>query len=390
MLNPMKKLPKILYVIGSMDIGGTEMHMFNLITHLHGSQYKCHVFSLIGKGPLSKRYKEMGVPLYSGGLNKEDVRKAPWKLLHAQNKLLRVTAEISPLIIHGYLPLITFMSSLCGRIKKIPLVITSKRGLPTHQKRYPALKFFDMASDHLSHLITVNCKAVLEETVKKEKVPRRKLVLIYNGVDYGKFQDVRPKRSVVRRRLGIQDSEKVVIAIGNLIPYKGHKDLIRAANIIKKEEVEGVRFLIVGEDRGMREQLENMAEKLGVRDSIFFLGLREDIPELLAASDISVLPSYEEGFSNVILESMAAGLPVVATKVGGNPEAVVDGHTGWIAPPGDHVSLGQKLLDLIKDENKARAWGEKGREIVKSRFSMEKMVEAYLRLYHNGMIRTGP
>jgi glycosyltransferase involved in cell wall biosynthesis len=111
------------------------------------------------------------------------------------------------------------------------------------------------------------------------------------------------------------------------------------------------------------------------------MGQRNDIPRLLAASDIAVLPSHEEGFSNVILESMAAGLPVVATRVGGNPEAVIDGETGWLVAPHRPTELALKIMDLLSEPEKARSWGEYGRQVVKEKFAAEKMVEAYLELY---------
>ena len=111
------------------------------------------------------------------------------------------------------------------------------------------------------------------------------------------------------------------------------------------------------------------------------MGQRSDIPNVLAASDLSVLPSHEEGFSNVILESMAAGLPVVATRVGGNLEAVVDGVTGWLVPPQNPKVMAEKIVDLLKDPHKARSWGEKGKERVKRFFTVEQMVEKHLALY---------
>jgi glycosyltransferase involved in cell wall biosynthesis len=137
----------------------------------------------------------------------------------------------------------------------------------------------------------------------------------------------------------------------------------------------------VGEDRGIGRELKKMAIDLGIIEKARFLGLRDDIPQLLAASDISVLPSHEEGFSNVILESMAAGLPVVATKVGGNSEAVIDGVTGWLVPPKNPDAMAEKIVDLLQDPQKARSWGEQGRKRVNKKFTIERMVQENIKLY---------
>ena len=140
-------------------------------------------------------------------------------------------------------------------------------------------------------------------------------------------------------------------------------------------------FLLVGDDRGIRKNLEIRVKELSIDKNIVFLGQRNDIPDLLAASDISVLSSHEEGFSNVILESMAAGLPVVATCVGGNPEVIVHGENGWLVPPKNPQKLALKILDLLQNPEKAKKWGEAGRHHVQMHFSDKKMLEEYIKLY---------
>jgi len=138
---------------------------------------------------------------------------------------------------------------------------------------------------------------------------------------------------------------------------------------------------LVGEDRGIGKDLKKMVLELGIAGRVQFLSLRHDIPCLMAASDLSVLPSHEEGFSNVILESMAAGLPIVATNVGGNSEAVVDGVTGWLVPPGRPAVMAEKIIDLLQDPRKARSWGKQGRARVKKKFTIERMVQEHIKLY---------
>jgi glycosyltransferase involved in cell wall biosynthesis len=207
------------------------------------------------------------------------------------------------------------------------------------------------------------------------------MVLIYNGVDYSSFESALSSRNRVRKTLGLDDDDRVVITVANFIGYKGHADLLQAASQVLKQIPSAV-FLLVGEDRGIKEGLKRQAFSLGILERIRFMGQRDDISQLMAASDVSVLASHEEGFSNVILESMAAGLPVVATRVGGNGEAVLDGVTGWLVPEKDPVEMSQKLVDLLRDPKRAKSWGETGRGRVKELFTVDKMVQAHMDLYN--------
>ena len=188
------------------------------------------------------------------------------------------------------------------------------------------------------------------------------------------------ERTKAREEIGIKPGEEVVIVVANLIPYKGHSSFLEAAQIVIRHNSKAI-FLIVGEDRGIGEKIRKKANDLRINSRVKFLGRRHDIPQLLALSELSVLPSHEEGFSNTILESMAAGLPVVATNVGGNPEAVLDGKTGWLVPPENPTVMAEKIIDLLSNPERARSWGEQGRKKVKKLFTVEKMVKNHLELY---------
>jgi glycosyltransferase involved in cell wall biosynthesis len=372
--------PVALFVIGSLEIGGAEKQMQLLVGQLHGRTHCCHVYSLQSGGPLKGWFEDQGVAVFSGGLEKGDMSRAPWKVVPAEWRLLRLVRELKPSIIHCFLPLITFMGSLAGRIARVPLVVTSRRALGTHQRRYPVLRPLDHMAARLSHRITVNSQAVWDDMVRYDHVDVSKLRLIYNGVDTKPFAPALSRGKDVRRDLNLDKTTKLMIVIANLIPYKGHSDLLKAAKEVVERFPDAV-FLLVGEDRGIQKELEKDVVNLGMEQSVRFLGRQDDIPKLLTASDISILPSHEEGFSNVILESMAAGLPVVATDVGGNREAILDGITGWLIPPEDPKVLAAKIVDLLKDPNKAQEWGQRGRERVNQMFTVKKMVVAHMELY---------
>jgi glycosyltransferase involved in cell wall biosynthesis len=370
---------KILLAIGSLDVGGAEKQMVALADGLVKSDFECRVFVLNGHGKLRARLDAIGVHV-SSAWDGEDQKRRPWRTGAAQLRLIGVAMRYKPDVIHAFLPLVTFMGAVAGRLSKIPLVITSRRALGTHQERHQLLRPLDLMANAWSHRVTVNSRAVWNDVVRRDRIDSRKLVLIYNAVDPTPYDSARPSREAIRRKLGLKPEEKVVISIANLIPYKGHSDLLHAMTLALREIPE-LRLLVVGEDRGIGFHLKRQACALGVGEAVRFLGQRGDIPELLAASDLSVLASDEEGFSNVILESMAAGLAVVATDVGGNGEAVVDGQTGWLVPPGNPSALSARILDLLRDPSRARQWGENGRRRVKELFAVEKMIEEHLRLY---------
>jgi glycosyltransferase involved in cell wall biosynthesis len=228
--------------------------------------------------------------------------------------------------------------------------------------------------------VTVNSKAVLSDVIKRDRVRPDKLVLIYNGINSLPFEVASRRRDKLREEMGLTGSDKVIIVVANLIPYKGHSDFLKAARLVF-DHIPTALFWLVGDDRGIRNDLEHVASIFGIHERVRFMGQRYDIDSLLAVSNLAVLPSHEEGFSNVILESMAAGLPVVATSVGGNPEAVVDGVTGWIVPPRNPAVMAEKIVDLLGDPQRAISWGELGRRRVKELFSVERMVESHVRLY---------
>jgi len=225
-----------------------------------------------------------------------------------------------------------------------------------------------------------NSKRVVAQLQKDEKVSEDKLGLIYNGVA------IRPMSksssgSKIRNETGANLDSIVFIIVANLKPCKGHQDLLNAMSIINEELTLDWRLLIVGRDDGIRESLKTQASLLRVSRNVCFLGARSDVHELFSASDVGILCSHEEGFSNALLEGMAAGLPMVVTDVGGNSEAVIDEKTGLVVPPRDPSKLGEAILRLANDNELRKRMGEAGRKRVEEHFPLDKCVDNYVRLY---------
>jgi glycosyltransferase involved in cell wall biosynthesis len=171
------------------------------------------------------------------------------------------------------------------------------------------------------------------------------------------------------------------VAIANLIHYKGHRDLVRGLSHVEQALPSNRRILVAGRDHGIRAELEALAAARGISHRIQFLGEYPDIQGLLTAADFGLLTSHEEGFSNVILEGMAAGLAMIVTDVGGNAEAVLHAETGLVVPPRDPKAISNAIIALACDPDNRKRFGAAARRRVQKEFSIDKCVEAHADLY---------
>jgi glycosyltransferase involved in cell wall biosynthesis len=230
--------------------------------------------------------------------------------------------------------------------------------------------------------VLVNAMAVKEWLIG-EGYDASKIIVIPNGVDLGRFERAVAGQSPFPA-LGISDGAPVVLVVSRLNPLKGLEPFLEAAALVAAE-VPAARFVIVGDtnpnERPYWSTLTSLTGKLGLTDRVTFAGLRRDIPQLMSAATVSVMPSLNEALSNVLLESMAAGAPVVATRVGGTPEAIDDGRNGLLVPPGDPRAMASAIAALLADPGRARRLGAAARQSINERFSMERMVAATEQLY---------
>jgi len=197
--------------------------------------------------------------------------------------------------------------------------------------------------------------------------------VIHNGVALERFRPQEPSPAL-REQLGLADGDRVLAIVSRLTPWKGHRTLLEALPRVAAAHPT-VRLLVVGEPAfwtsDYAEELAALAEALGLADRVLFLGRREDVPELLALSEMLVLPSEDEPFGRVIVEAMAMGLPVVATATGGVPEIVVPEETGLLVPPRDPPALAEAVVTLLDDPERSRAMGQAGRERVSGLFDAD-------------------
>lgn len=372
--------PKVLFAVGSLELGGTESQVAMLIRELMHRGYRCELFVLEAKGPFRSILEQHGVPVHDGGCDSGAFKAVKvFLLLRALCRFWLLALRLKPDVLHAFLPLMNFMGSLAGRAAGIRKIITSRRALGTYQDRHPNQKLFYRIANALSDRVTVNSVAVWRDVVRRDGIAAEKLVLIRNGLDIGRFSEQEGARDAVRKNLMLGDGELGMVAVGNLIPYKGHADLIKALPKVL-QKTGNVRLFIAGEDRGIQSDLERLASSLAVSDRVHFIGRRDDVPSLLMAMDIYVMPSHEEGFSNALLEAMAAGLPIVATDVGGNREALDDGSAGMLVPPHDPEVLYRAIAKLL-DDGVLRSRIAAMAKACAQAYSIPEMVEAHIRLY---------
>jgi glycosyltransferase involved in cell wall biosynthesis len=371
---------QIVFAIGSLSTGGAESQLVTLARQLAAKGWGVSVFGLEAEGELSAVLKRAGIAIVAGGYDSKAplVRKLIL-LARAEWVLVRELLRRRPHVLHAFLPLTAFMAAVAGRLCRVPRIVIARRALGTHQDRHPWWRPVDRIAGWLAHAVTANAHAVAADIVLRDRIPAGRVAVIYNGIDTKPFVEARTKRAAMRAQLGLRDGEFAIACVANLIPYKGHADLLDAFTVFLNARPASCLFLI-GSDRGVGNALRERAARLHIGRHVTFLGSRSDVAELLGAMDMAVLASHEEGLSNALLEYLAAGLPVVATDVGGNAE-VLAGLTGChLVAAHDPAALAQAMIlasYTAGDETAARARIQS----VAQRFSLGAMVTAHLRLY---------
>ena len=377
---------RVLYVIGSMGIGGAEQHLLNISRALAQRGFACEVFALDPEGPLRSRFEQAGVPVIGVRLPAWLQRCLPHPRLRARVRLSLAAPYLvwhywhrQPHVGHFFLPAAYIIGGAAALLGPRMHRIMSRRSLNLYQAHHGLLRKLEFWLHSKMDQVCGNSQAVIRD-LQSEGIDESRLRLIYNGIELDRFKTARP-REQVRAELGIPASDLVFAMVANLIPYKGHADLIQAFASIRTELPENWTCLCIGRDDGIGQALRAQAEAAGIGEHLRFLGSRQDVPELLCAADVGVLCSHEEGFSNAVLEGMAAGLPMVVTGVGGNGEAVLDGSTGLVTPARQPESLGQALLRLALNPQERLAMGQRGAVRAQDTFSMKACVDQYVAMY---------
>lgn len=356
---------KILHVVLSLDIGGLETFVVSLIRE-GSSETQSRIVCLDFLGVIGQSIGD--IPIVALG-------KLPGMQFNCVKKIKTLVEQHDIDLIHTHNEGAHFYGALAGILSNVP-VLHTRHGVhdPDNIKRF-MLEWF---SSLFSKKVIGVSRDIAQLYIQKFKLPRAKVATILNGIDLSVFAHKASNREQTLEH-GFSSGTLLLGIVARLALVKDHKTLFAACRIVAQSH-SNFRLVVIG-DGPERENLVQLSRQLGLSDTILFTGARRDIVDVLNCLDIFVLSSVSEGISMTLLEAMACELPVVATRVGGNPEVVVEGVTGFLVPPQDPPALAERLLILMNNPGLRKSMGTAGRARVLSDFSLQKSVKAYLECY---------
>lgn len=373
----------IVYVIPRPEIGGAEKQLLRLIERLDPRAYRATVICLDGGGSLLDAYRDAAhevVVLGRHGLFD----------LATFAKLLGHIRRIRPVAVHATLYIANLYGGWAGRLAGVPTVVVSQRGLGI-DPRHSRLKRFTHALlngfiGQFADTRAVNSLAVADRMAEYGWTDCR---VIYNGtldLPYPRRQAL----ATLRRALEIPAGSSILTAVSRIDPKKDLVTLLRAFRRVVS--IRRDTYLLIAGDgfEDYRRALVQEAHRLDIADLVRFLGFRDDVADLIALGDVSVLSSITEGLPNAVLESMLLARPVVATRVGGVPELVDHGVEGYLVDPGDHGAFASRVLDLLGNPERSRAMGTFGRARALSDFGVDAVLTRTTALYGHPVRNRAP
>ena len=376
----------MLQLIDSFNQGGSERQALQLTRLLAQSgKFEVRLAALSPEGSLRSTIEDLDLgEIPSFPLNNFYDANAVRQLSRFVQWLK--TARISVLHTHDFYTNVFGMTA--GALARLPVRIASMR--ETAGMRTSTQKRVQRVAYSLAHHVVGNSNAVREVLITEGLSPE-KVSVVYNCLDLRRLVPQTSSRSEALALLGLQGEtdppRRFISIVANMRhDVKDHPMFLRAARRVV-EAVPEASFLLAGEGE-LTDSLRALARELGIQDSTHFLGRCEKVAELLSVSEICVLSSKAEGFSNSILEYMAAGRPVVATDVGGAAELIREGETGYLVPAGDDEMMAARLISLLRDPNRSQMMGAEGRRIVEEQFSCEAQLARTEDLYERLLRQT--
>ncbi len=365
---------RVLHITFSLDRGGLERLVFALLTKLTRTRFQPIVCTLQREGALEGLFEAAGIPVHvvekKEGVDPFLVIKLA-RLFQRERIDLVHTHNASPWL---YGVLATALSG-CGRV-----IHTEHSNIEVTQRLM--MRVSPYLSKRTSAIAAVSTE-VARCMIDRQRIDPKNVHVVFNGVDVEKYKANQEKAVANKHDLNIPDDCSVVGIVARLVPVKDHMTLLRAFQSVV-EQMKNVKLLIIG-DGECREEMVCLCDALKLTDHVQFLGARDDIQDLLPLFDLFVLSSLSEGLSIALLEAMATGTPVVATKVGGNCDAVADGVTGLLVESQNPKALALAMLRILQDRSFAKEMGSRGRQRVLDHFSLESMTNQYEALYQSAL-----
>jgi glycosyltransferase involved in cell wall biosynthesis len=367
---------KVLQLLVSLPVGGAEDLVAAIVRGLEPARFDVQAATIGPAGLIGEELTRAGYPVHSLGLDIK--RTSDFKVILRVRRLLR---DVQPDILHTHL----YHPNYYGRLAALGLdlkgVVASVHNVYARHKFHR--RFWNFLLSRATDRVVAVSSQVWRDVRRYDAAPRSRLCLLPNGISLRALQ-VQESREEARARLGV--AGLCLGAVGRLEEQKGHAYLLQALPLVLTAMGEAT-LLLAGDGR-LRESLERQARELGVEPQVKFLGTRRDMPLVYRALDVFVLPSLWEGLPLALLEAMGAGLPVVASRVGGAPEVVRDGVNGRLTPPGDVPALAEAIAELARRPEQRAALGEAARDTVREHYSREamlkKLADLYQELYEEG------
>lgn len=369
----------ILFVTTGLGYGGAETQLVRLAVGLGSRGWRVQVVSMLPPQAFLYELEQASIPVHS--LSMRRGVPDPRGLF----RLMGILRHERPVILTSFLYHANLLGRIAGQLMGVPVVISSIRN-----EKFGGLVADRMTrlTDRLADITTINSNLAGEAVVRRGVVPDEKLKVIPNGLDITRFSWTQEARMQVRKELEIAETHFLWLAIGRLDEQKNYPNLLSAfAQVVSRYPK---TMLLVAGEGALRQTLDEMVSFVGLEQYVHFLGVRTDIPNLLAAADAFVLASAWEGLPNVVMEALAARKPVVATEVGGVPELVKEDKNGFLVPSGDSEALAQAMLDLMNLPLVERlCMGERGFKHLEANYSIERVIDQWEALYIDLLLKKG-
>jgi len=361
---------QILHLTASSDIGGTERMLIHLLSRMDRNQFDASVCSLVGRGDLTLKIRELGFSAENLELS------SPFQFCKIRSLYHLMKSRKFDLIqIYG------LRAEVIGRplakMARIPVVLSSIRSPDPWRKWHHVI--LDRLTLPWADFFVSNSEAGRQSRIRREKYPADRIRVIYNGIpDPPAYSD--DEKKTFREKCGVPlDAFPIISHVANLRIMKGHREVLHALPDLLRN-FPRILVLFTGRDDSKGE-IPKLARTLGVDQNVRFLGYHPEPAEILAISDAFILPSYWEGCPTSLLEAMAFGIPCVATSVGGIPEIIKDGENGILIPPKDPVALANALATLFQSPELRNKLSQSARATFQTRFHVSRMITEYQNLY---------
>ena len=363
--------PKILHVVLSMTVGGAERLVYDMVRHPNFADNRPIICCLDSLGELGGELQNQGFKVYC----KQRHAGLDWQVIPWLRRII-VAEQVDIVHAHQYTPLFYAVpAALLASRKKV--VYTEHGRFYPDRKSWKRTLFKPLLARGVSHLVAIS-KATAGAMAEYDNLPLDRIKIIHNGIDSSRMRPTFDK-AAKRQELGLDNSSRILVTAARLNTIKNIPMMLRGFKLVV-ERIPDLYLLIAGQ--GEEEaNLQALAKELAIDGRVKFIGLRFDLAEIYQLAEIFLLTSFSEGISITLLEAMAGGIPAVVTDVGGNPEVVIDGQTGFLVPLGNDALFAERILTLLSSRKTAELMATQSLQRVKEAFSVEGMLQAYQQLY---------